>query len=597
MKCFNNLWSPLASQVVACLAAQLGLASAVAAPLPSPTQILVDLHDDTNDADEAQLEALLQGIDLRLNSPHAADERLFIADVTPEKMPELLRILKKDPRVEYAEPNYIYSLPIGETDILTDSVSPIETSPEVQRGPLPNDPLWNRQWSFKMINVPQAWARTDGSGVTVAVIDTGVAFEKYKKFKKVEDLDTDRFVEGYNFLTDTPHANDDHGHGTHVAGTIAQTTFNATGVAGIAYKAKIMPLKVLSRRGSGTAGDIADAIRFAADYNAQVMNLSLGGGPRSAIMASAVAYARKKGVIVICAAGNGGRARVEYPAAYPGAFAVSSVGPTKRLAYYSSYGPEVAIAGPGGDKQLGGDEGGILQNTISPNQVDRTNLYMSFQGTSMATPHVAGVAALVISAGITNPDRVEAILKETAEDLGPHGPDDRFGHGLVNAAAAVQAAHNALGGTNHLFAAILTWVSLLMAATLRLGRNALLYMIRPGTILSMILSATGWSILPGWFGWALPAWFGFHALWASCIPMLLLTLFGLGFRFARPLLIGLSVGWAAHLAATCLMQTRDVVGIYGISGFWDQLWLGVHALLLILLAVQTLKVSVAKRTP
>ncbi len=243
-------------------------------------QIVVDLRDDTTDADEAALEALADGADLRLNSIHADDERLFIADVPADQVAAILERLADDPRVEYAERNYQYHLidpvPAGESST---SLRPAKDTPDPAYAP--NDPLWAKQWSFRMVNAAKAWSVAQGTGVVVAVIDTGVAFENHKGFKKVEDLGGTDFVAGYDFVRDTDHPNDDHGHGTHVAGTIAQTTNNGLGVAGIAPRAKIMPLKVLSRRGSGTAADIADAIRFAADEGAHVINMSLGGGMRS----------------------------------------------------------------------------------------------------------------------------------------------------------------------------------------------------------------------------------------------------------------------------------------------------------------------------
>ncbi len=572
-------------------------ASPARAERPPVTQILVDLVDSTNDADEAAIEALLGGIDLRLNSIHAADERLFIADVEADRIPELLERLAGDPRVENAEPNYVYGLP--EQDAIAFEGHELAPPPEANRGPKqPNDPLWSRQWSFRMIGAAEAWAHADGAGVVVAVIDTGVAYERFRGFERVEDLDADRFVPGYNFITDTEHPNDDHGHGTHVAGTIAQATFNGRGVAGVAHRAKIMPLKVLSKRGFGTAGDIADAIRFAADEGAHVMNLSLGGGPRSRVLESAVAYARRKGTIVVCAAGNTGRGRVEYPAAYPGAFAVSSVGPTKQLAFYSSYGPQIAVAAPGGDKNVGGEAGGILQNTITAERPNATNLYLAYQGTSMAAPHVAGVAALVISAGVTNPDRVEKILKETAQDLGAAGPDERYGHGLLNAAAAVQAARAERGSPAHLGAALLGLLGIAAHGLRRFGRAALKVTLGPGALLGAGWASAGIAFLPGVFGFALPRWdlaFGaathFGALWASALPMIGLCVALLGVPRLRGLLVGLSVGWAAHLALAAFGGSTDVLGVPGVAGALDRIWLLSQSAVLLGLSVSVLRVA------
>src|SRR6185503_11606345 len=199
----------------------------------------------------------------------------------------------------------------------------------------PNDPQYGKQWNLPLINMPQAWEKSKGKGVVVAVLDTGIAYEDFEDFKIVPDLKGAKFAKGYDFVNDDEHANDDHGHGTHVAGTVAQATNNKEGVAGMAFEATLMPVKVLDHFGRGTSADIADAIRWAADNGANVINMSLGGGGYSSVMANAVAYARKKGVTVICAAGNGGAGRVEYPAAYPGAVAVAAVGPEGVKAPYS----------------------------------------------------------------------------------------------------------------------------------------------------------------------------------------------------------------------------------------------------------------------
>ena len=554
-------------------------------------QILVDLRDDTTDADEAALEQLLGGIDLRLNSVHAEDERFFIADVPADQAARLIERLQRDRRVEHAEPNYTYHLidpvPAPGQRRATES-APTAEPPDIQYAP--NDPLWKKQWSFRMVNATDAWPTAQGEGVVVAVIDTGVAYESYKGFKQVEDLAGTAFVQGYDFVKDTDHPNDDHGHGTHVAGTIAQTTNNGVGVAGLAPRAKIMPLKVLSRRGSGTAADIADAIRFAADNGAHVINMSLGGGMRSFVMQSAVRYARNKGVVVVCAAGNGGRRRVEFPAAYPGAFAVSSVGPTKKLAYYSSYGKELAISAPGGDKQLGGDEGAVLQNTIVPERVSATNLYLAFQGTSMATPHVAGAAALVISAGVTDPADVESILKTTAQDVGPAGWDERYGAGILDAAAAVRTAKARTTGGVHLLAALLS----LGAFAWRWRRRvAMLALFGPGAVGAMI-GASGLFFIDGLglLSRAMPQWdlalFGpswhFTAVWASVLPVLGLAILGLGVKRLRGILVGLAIGWAVHLLIAALLMPADVVGIPGVASFFDRAWLVVQSGLLFGLA-------------
>ena len=166
----------------------------------------------------------------------------------------------------------------------------------------PNDPQLADQWHMQRVHAPEAWNFACGrGGATVAVVDTGVACENHGEFTRVMDLNGTRCLPGYDFVADREHANDDQGHGTHVAGTIAQTTNNGFGVAGLAYCATILPVKVLNRDGSGSLGDVAEGIRYAADQGAQVINLSLGGGGRSRVMADAVRYAQQGGERWWCA--------------------------------------------------------------------------------------------------------------------------------------------------------------------------------------------------------------------------------------------------------------------------------------------------------
>ena len=388
-----------------------------------PEVVVVDFLDGTT---KAEFDALEQdwGLDLELADEEEGVDSAITVGTFQGDVDGLLSRIRANTKVEAAEPLMRFAASF-----------------------VPNDPAYARQWNLKMINMPKAWDRSKGKGAVVAVLDTGVAFEDHDDFRQVPDLKGTKFVEGYDFVNKDRHANDDHGHGTHVAGTIAQATNNGEGVAGVAFEAAIMPVKVLDHFGGGTSADIADAIRWAADHGANVINMSLGGGGRSAVMEKAVEYARKKGVVVICAAGNGGRGIVEYPAAYPGSVAVAAVGPGGQRAPYSSWGKELDVAAPGGDKRQG-EEAGIIQNTIDPKDVSQA-VYASYQGTSMATPHVAGVAALLFAAGAKNPDQVEKALFASAHPpKGATGWTDQYGHGVIDAEAALQALKKLQGGSD-----------------------------------------------------------------------------------------------------------------------------------------------------
>jgi serine protease len=308
---------------------------------------------------------------------------------------------------------------------------------------VPNDPYYKHQWHLDLIGMRAAWDYPVGAPVTVAVIDTGIAYEEYQNNFRVEDLGKSQFVKPYNFVKGNTHANDDHGHGTHVAGTIAQLTNNGVGVAGIAPQVKLMPLKVLNSYGYGTIADIAAAIRYAADNGAKVINMSLGGPFPSFILHKACKYAHDKGVIIVCAAGNSGSARISYPAKYSECISVSAVRFDKQLTWYSSYGKGLTIAAPGGDLNVdqNGDGllDGVLQNTLDLQDHSKQGYYL-FQGTSMAAPHVAAAAALLVSHGVTSPDKVQQYLQNSAIPV-PQGTPEQYGAGILNVQAALRAAY------------------------------------------------------------------------------------------------------------------------------------------------------------
>ena len=316
---------------------------------------------------------------------------------------------------------------------------------------VPNDTLYSYQWHFNDanagINIEPVWDITAGDpNIIVAVLDTGVAYENYKNFLQAPDLANTIFVAGYDFVNGDEHSNDDDGHGTHVTGTLAQSTNNSLGTAGIAHNCSIMPVKVLSRRGVGSYTDIAAGIYFATDNGADIINMSLGGVSDSTTLRNAVAYAYNQGVTIICAAGND----YEYgnPPAYPAAYdqyciAVGATTLGQSRAYYSNTGSYLDLAAPGGDIRFDQDgdgyKDGVLQQTFYLNPKDWRYVY--YQGTSMAAPHVSGIAALLISTGVTGPDSIREALENTARDLGAPGWDEEYGRGLVDAYAALNYYH------------------------------------------------------------------------------------------------------------------------------------------------------------
>src|SRR5262249_22489800 len=243
------------------------------------------------------------------------------------------------------------------------------------------------------------------------------------------DLASTECVTGWNFVTRNEHANDDQGHGTHVAGTIAQSTNNGIGGAGLAFHARLMPVKVLNESGWGTTAGGAHGIRWAAEPGAHVINLSLGGPRNSRVLQKAIDYAVSRGVVVVAAAGNTG-GRVQFPGASDGVIGVSASDPDDKIAKFSSRGDGVDISAPGVN---------VTQQTICNKGREKCFNFSSYNGTSMASPHVAGAAALVVSLGVTDPVAVEEALRKGARVV--DGSDDGkklYGAGILQAANAVE---------------------------------------------------------------------------------------------------------------------------------------------------------------
>lgn len=352
----------------------------------------------------------------------------------------------------------------------------------------PNDPLYNLQWNLPAIDMERAWEINPGGtpDIVVAVLDTGVAYRSgvYRftagtfrfedtpfpalgpldiSFALAPDLGPgDRFVSPRDFIWEDQLPFDFDGHGTHVTGTVGQATNNAIGVAGVAFNVKIMPVKVLDSDwdvifrapNEGTDETVSRGIRYAADNGAKVINMSLGRtGSAAPAVEEAVRYAVSRGAFVVIAAGNsfdeGNSLEVlaQIASRISGAVSVAAVGRNMEHASYSTTGDYVELAAPGGNFANGGESAGILQQTLDEDFVftfeDGVSryraprfdvfVYQYFQGTSMAAPHVAGLAALLYQQGITNPAAIEGALKKFAVDKGSPGRDNEYGAGVISA--------------------------------------------------------------------------------------------------------------------------------------------------------------------
>ena len=360
---------------------------------------------------------------------------------------------------------------------------------------VPNDPLYPRQWNYPAIDMERAWDINPGAtpAIVVAVLDSGVAFRSgvfgYNArgfrftargpifpalgfvsvpFAAAPDLGgADRFVAPRDFIWDNAIPLDLDGHGTHVSGTIGQLTDNGVGVAGMAFNVRIMPVKVVSGDWDlifnspfeGTDDVVARGIRYAVDNGARVLNMSIGRtGPAAPVVQAAIARAVSRGAFVVVAAGNAFERGnpverlAEFAPQIEGMVAVGAVGRDQRRAYYSNAGSYVELVAPGGNSRVGGREGAILQQTFDFDLVETylsgparyqaprfdSFTYEFLQGTSMAAPHVAGFAALLMQQGITSPAAIEAIMRRYATDLGPAGRDDEYGYGLINPRASLR---------------------------------------------------------------------------------------------------------------------------------------------------------------
>lgn len=331
-------------------------------------------------------ESLLKSFNLTISEKLKLNDT-YVLKVPKNKALEFASNFQKSPFIEYAEKDELaYALGI------------------------PNDPYYSQQWGLEKIQAVGAWDKTSGDGVDIAILDTGVDDTH-------PDL-TGKVIARANFTTD-PDADGD-GHGTHVAGIASALTNNNLGIAGLGFKARLMSVKVLDNTGSGYYSWISNGIIWASDNGAEVINLSLGGSSSSSTLANAIQYAWNKGVIISAAAGNRGNSLPTYPAYYSQAIAVAATDSNDKKANFSSYGSWVDVASPGVS---------IISTVLG-------NGYESWSGTSMSTPFVSSLAALVKSQNLGwSNSQVRSKIEQTTDTIS--GTGTYFRYGRINACRAV----------------------------------------------------------------------------------------------------------------------------------------------------------------
>jgi hypothetical protein len=382
-----GLWLVLAAAVVA----GAFHADAAAPPDARPDRILIRPKATVA---EAKLRSLYTTHGMRQHN-HIQQNRVRVMLVPPAQRDAVMQALKKNPDIEFAEPDYI--------------ARPCLT---------PNDPYFSSGWHLPKIQAPAAWDVTTGrTNVVIAVVDSGVD-------PAHPDLGG-RLLLGYDLANNDPDPSDDNGHGTAVSGTAAAAGNNGVGVAGLAWNCLILPVKVTDATGSASYSDVANGIIYAADRGARVINISLGGSSASSTLQTAIDYAWNKGVVIVASAGNSGNSLPNYPGACNHVVAVSATQQSDALASWSSYGSFVSLAAPG----------------VGIWTCNTNGAYAAWSGTSFSSPIVAGVAALIASANpaLSNAQIVN-VLKASADDLGATGFDTSYGYGRVNASRAVLSA-------------------------------------------------------------------------------------------------------------------------------------------------------------
>lgn len=340
-----------------------------------------------------------------------------LVKVNESNSQNVLSSLKRNPSVEYVEPNYTITVP---------KTWKASNTGDDDTQAFPNDPMFDKQYAHKVMDSQKGWALAKKtSDAVIAILDTGIDGEH-------PDLKA-KLLPGYDAYGLGKEYVDKQGHGTHCAGIASAITNNSVGVAGVAPDAKLLSVKVLQDSGSGTYAAVADGIRWAAENkDIDVISMSLGGSGASAAIEDAVKLALQNGKVVVAAMGNNGSYRPSYPAAIDGVFAVGATDSSDKLASFSQKGAHINVSAPGV---------GIMSTFPTYSSGMPAKDYGSISGTSMATPAVAGLAGLLkgVNKSLTSA-QIEKIMEETADDLGDAGFDQLYGAGRINVGKAVAKA-------------------------------------------------------------------------------------------------------------------------------------------------------------
>ncbi|MDV2884123.1 S8 family peptidase [Alkalihalophilus pseudofirmus] len=328
------------------------------------------------------------------------NDPFYVVKSETETTEALIQRLRRDYDLAFAEPNYVFT----QTGITPQST-------------VPNDEFFaDYQWNLEQIEMSEGWNLSGGKDVTIAILDTGVDPEH-------QDL-KDKLLTGFNAFDESSDHSDAHGHGTHVAGVAAALTNNVTGIAGVSWHSKILPVKVLNDNGEGSSYEVAKGIYWAVDNGADVINMSLGDYYHADVLQDAVRYAYENDVVLIAASGNDNVEDPMYPAQYEEVLTVAAVDDTRNRAFFSNYGQHIDVAAPGAHIP-----------SLFPN-----NQYTVMSGTSMASPHVAGLAGLIRAMRPDlNVEQVYDVIRNTARDLGTEGHDAYYGHGEIDVANALES--------------------------------------------------------------------------------------------------------------------------------------------------------------